>query len=96
MRQANFGLAGRADAAIFGGMANPSDSNKPGGWLVEEETKGNPPLKRYFKVYERDEQKAVELARAYGATGKARAVRRLSVHELTGDQLKPGDVKQHG
>jgi hypothetical protein len=77
-------------------MANMSDSNKPAGWLVEEETRGNPPLKRYFKVYERDEEKAVELARAYGATGKARAVKRLSVHEFTGSDMRPGDVKEHG
>ena len=77
-------------------MADPRDINRPGGWLVEEETPGNPPIKRYFKVYELDEQKAVELARAYGATGWATAVKKLNVHELTGDNMQPGDVKQHG
>ena len=79
----------------MGLMANTGDINKPAGWLVEEETRGNPPVKRYFKVYERDEEKAVELARVYGATGKARAVKRLNVHELTSDDMRPGDVKQH-
>lgn len=60
----------------MGFMANMSDIDRPGGWLVEEEIPGNPPVKRYFKVYELDEQKAVELARAYGATGRAKAVKR--------------------
>jgi hypothetical protein len=77
-------------------MAKVADINRSGGWLVEEETKGSPPLKRYFKVYELDEEKAIELARAYGATGKARAVKKLNVHEFTGDGMQPGDVKQHG
>jgi hypothetical protein len=69
-----------------------ADINKPGGWLVEEIAAGS---KRYFKVYELDEEKAVELARAYGAPGKARAVKKLNVYELTGDDMEPGDVKQH-
>jgi hypothetical protein len=76
-------------------MANISDINRPGGWLIEETIPGSD-LKRYFKVYELDEQQAVELARAYGATGRARAVKRLNVHELTGDNMEPGQVKQHG
>jgi hypothetical protein len=75
-------------------MAN-DNINKPGGWLVEETIPGKG-LKRYFKVYELDEEKAVELARAYGATGNARAVKKLNVHELTGSDMQPGDVKQHG
>jgi hypothetical protein len=76
-------------------MAKVADINRPGGWLVEEETQGNPPLKRHFKVYERDEEKAIELARAYGATGKARAMKKLSVDELTANGMRPGDVKEH-
>jgi len=77
-------------------MAKAADINRPGGWLVEEEIPGNPPLKRYFKVYELDAEKAVELARAYGATGRARAVKKLNIHELTAADMRPGDVKQHG
>jgi hypothetical protein len=76
-------------------MAKADDINRPGGWLVEEAIPGSS-LKRYFKVYELDEEKAVELARAYGATSNAKAVKKLSVHELIGDDMRPGDVKQHG
>jgi hypothetical protein len=76
-------------------MAHVSDINRPGGWLIEEVTPGST-LKRYFKVYELDKEKAVELARAYGATGHARPVRELSVHEFTADGMQPGDVRQHG
>ena len=90
------GLASQANEGIFGLMAQTADINRPGGWLIEEEVQGSPPRKRYFKVYELDEEKAVELARAYGATGKARAVRKLNVHEFTGADMQPGDVKQHG
>jgi hypothetical protein len=75
-------------------MTNTENVNRPGGWLVEETTPGSD-LRRYFKVYELDEEKAVELARAYGATGKARAVKKLNVHEFTSDGMQPGDVKQH-
>ncbi len=77
-------------------MTNISDVNKPGGWLIEEDVRENPLLKRYFKVYELNRQKAVELARVYGATGKAKAVKEINVHELTGADMRPGDVKQHG
>jgi hypothetical protein len=90
-----FGLAVWAVPAIFGRMANVDDIDRPGGWLVEETIRGSN-LKRYFKVYELDEEKAVELARAYGATGSARAMKSLNVHEFTGDDMQPGDVKQHG
>jgi len=71
----------------------PRPEDKPGGWLVEETSRDG--LKRYFKVYELDEEKAVELARAYGATGRATAVKKLNVHEFAGDDMRPGDVKQH-
>jgi hypothetical protein len=73
----------------------PDDIHKPSGWLVED-TIPDRGLKRYFKVYELDEEKAVELARAYGATNRARAVKKLNVHEFTADDMRPGDVKQHG
>ena len=76
-------------------MAHTDDLNKRGGWLLEETTPGSD-LRRYFKVYERDEQKAMELARVYGATGRVRAVKELSIHEFTGDDMRPGDVEQHG
>jgi hypothetical protein len=32
----------------------------------------------------------------YGATNRVRAVKKLNVHELTGDNMRPGEVKQHG
>ncbi|HEX4410524.1 MAG TPA: hypothetical protein VH206_17265 [Xanthobacteraceae bacterium] len=76
-------------------MANTSDSNRPGGWLIEETTAGSG-SRRYFKVYELDKEQALELARTYGATGSAKAVKELNVHELTSADMKPGDVKQHG
>jgi hypothetical protein len=76
-------------------MANADDTNRPGGWLIEETIRGGD-QKRYFKVYEPDEEKAVELARAYGATGNAKAVKKLSVHEFTAADMQPGGVKQHG
>jgi hypothetical protein len=76
-------------------MANISDINRSGGWLIEE-TIPRSDLKRYFKVYELDEQQAIELARAYGATGRARAVKKLAIHELTGANMQPGQVKQYG
>jgi ribosomal protein L34E len=77
------------------GKADNSDRPRAGGWLVEETIPGSG-SKRYFKVYELDKQKAVELARAYGASNSAKAVKELTVHELTGDHMRPGDVKQHG
>ena len=64
------GLAAWPGRVILGSMAKLPDIDRPGGWLIEEVTPGNPPIKRYFKVYELDEQKAIELARAYGATGR--------------------------
>jgi len=76
-------------------MANIDDINRRGGWLLEETIPGSD-LRRYFKVYELDEQQAIELARAYGATGRVRAVKELNIHEFTGDGMRPGDVKQHG
>jgi hypothetical protein len=76
-------------------MAQVEDINRPGGWLVEETIRGGS-LKRYFKVYELDEEKAVELARAYGAASNAKAVKKLNIRELSGDDMRPGDVKQHG
>jgi hypothetical protein len=75
-------------------MAKDENINRPGGWLVEETNPGSR-SKRYFKVYELDEEKAVELARAYGATGRAEAVNKLSVHEFAGADMRPGDVKEH-
>jgi hypothetical protein len=76
-------------------MAKIGDTNRPGGWLIEETIPGSS-LRRYFKVYELDEEKAVELARAYGATRNAKALKKLNIHELIGDDMRPGDVKQHG
>jgi hypothetical protein len=75
-------------------MAKEENISRPGGWLVEETNRGSG-SKRYFKVYELDEEKAVELARAYGATGRAKAVKKLNVHEFTGADMRPGDVKEH-
>jgi hypothetical protein len=75
-------------------MAEKHDMDRPGGWLVEE-TAGSG-AKRFFKVYELDEQKAVELARAYGATGRAKAIEKLNVREFAEADMLPGDVKAHG
>jgi hypothetical protein len=75
-------------------MAKDENIDRPGGWLVEETNPGSG-LKRYFKVYEMDEEKAVQLARAYGATRAAKAVKKLNVHEFTAADMRQGDVKEH-
>jgi hypothetical protein len=75
-------------------MAKNENIDRPGGWLVEEINPGSG-SKRYFKVYELDEEKAVELARAYGASRAAKAVKKLNVHEFAGADMRPGDVKEH-
>jgi hypothetical protein len=89
-----WGLQGGPGGAYSVCMAKAEDTNRPGGWLVEETIPGSG-AKRYFKVYELDEEKAVELARAYGATGRAKAVKKLNVDEFTGADMRPGDVKEH-
>jgi hypothetical protein len=80
-------------------MANAKDIGKPGGWLVRVTTPGNPPLKRYFKAYEFDKEKAISLVKAQAsveAGETCEAVSQLNVHEFTGDNMQPGQVKQHG
>jgi hypothetical protein len=79
-------------------MPKVDDIDKPGGWFLEVTTRGNPPLRRFFKVYELEAEAAVRrLNEAIGiAKGEtAKPLRRLNVHEFTGDKMSLGDVKQH-
>ena len=76
-------------------MANIADIDKPGGWMVRASMLGG--LVRTFYVYELDDNKAAELAKiAIAATvgETVETVKLLSLHELTGYGMKPGDVKQ--
>ncbi len=84
-----------AEQGIFGLMAEVRDIDKPGGWLVRVTTPGNPPIERNFKAYELNRDRAITLVPIEpGET--AEAIKRLNVHEFTGDGMRPGDVKQHG
>jgi len=76
-------------------MVNIVDIDKPGGWMVRASWPGG--ATQTFYIYELDDNKAAELARsAIAATiGETiETVKLLSVHELTGFGMKPGDVKQ--
>lgn len=66
------------------------------GWMVEVTTP--PDLKRYFIVAEPNADKAVELAKQkipvhHGEQVKLGA--KAPKNELIGQNMKPGDVKQH-
>lgn len=77
-------------------MANIADIDKPGGWMVRASMPGGAVLTYY--VYELDDNKAAELARAAIAAtiGETiETVRLLNIHELEGYGMKPGDVKQY-
>jgi hypothetical protein len=79
-------------------MAKVEDIDKPGGWMVRVITPGTPPIERYFQVYEIDRARAVEFATAkipvrIGET--CEALRPLNTHALMGENMRPGDVKQH-
>jgi hypothetical protein len=77
-------------------MAEITDINQPGGWMVRASMLGG--LVRTFYVYELDDNKAAELAKtAIAATiGETlEAVKLLNIHELTDYGMKPGDVKQY-
>jgi hypothetical protein len=65
---------------------------------MEVTTPGNPPLIRHYKVYELNHVRATELVGAHAGLGPneiCEPVRELNVHEFTGDNMRPGDVKQH-
>jgi hypothetical protein len=77
-------------------VTNIADIDKPGGWMVRASLPGGSP--RTFYVYELDDEKAAELARkaiapTIGET--INTVRLLNVPELTGFEMKPGEVKQY-
>ena len=72
------------------------DINRPGGWLVEVRTLGGDP--EYYKAYELDRTRAIELVRAFAfvvPTETCVAVKELHLHEFTGDKMMPGQVKRH-
>ncbi len=76
-------------------MANIADIDKPGGWMVRASMLDG--LVRTFYVYELDDNKAAELAKiAIAATvgETVETVKLLNLQELTGQGMKPGDVKQ--
>jgi hypothetical protein len=76
-------------------MANITDIDKPGGWMVRASMLGGSVLT--FYVYELDDNKAADLARTaipvtIGET--IETVKLLNIRELTCCGMKPGDVKQ--
>ena len=91
-------LAREVETRILADMADPHDINRPGGWMMEVTTPGNPPLIRHYKVYELEQAGATELVRAHAGLAFNETcvpVKQLNVHEFTGDNMQPGDVKQH-
>jgi hypothetical protein len=66
------------------------------GWMVRASMLGG--SVRTFYVYERDGNKAAELAKTAIAPTIGEtvdAVKLLSIHELAGYGMKPGDVKEY-
>ena len=75
-------------------MTNINDINKHGGWLARVTTSGDPPLMRHYFVYELDKDRALALVSPRVSEGETvELLRGLKVHELTGYEMKPGDVK---
>jgi hypothetical protein len=73
------------------------DIDKQGGWLARVQIEGG--SDRFFKVYELDKDRAVKIASVKIPVTdgeKIDLVSPLNMHDLTGDGMKPGDVKQHG
>lgn len=72
------------------------------GWNVRVTTfdsGGKPRIVRYFLVYEPDKDSAVELVRKRVPVDQgeqAEAVAEAAGNELIGQNMRPGDVKQHG
>jgi hypothetical protein len=88
---------GEGDGAYSAVMAD--DINQPCGWYFAVVTPGHPPLRRHFKVYELDQARARELVRQYAQLNLAETcepVKPLKLHELTGDNMRPGEVKPQG
>jgi hypothetical protein len=78
-------------------MAHIAKIDNAGGWMVRASMLGG--SVRTFYVYELDDNKAADLAKtAIAATigETVETVKLLSVHELAGRGMKPGDVKQYG
>ena len=87
-------LAREVEARILADMADVRDINRPGGWLMEVTTPGNPPRIRHYKAL--DQARATRLVSAgLGPNEICEPVRQLNMHEFTGDDMRPGDVKQH-
>jgi hypothetical protein len=75
-------------------MPDPKDIDKPAGWLVEVVTPGGP--KRYWKVFELEQTKAVEMAKKAAMCAPnetVRAIKQLNLHEFA--NMKPGELVQH-
>ena len=72
------------------------------GWNVRVTTfdsEGKPGTVRHFLVYEPDKETAVELVRKrvpVRQQEQAEAVAEVAGNELIGQNMRPGDVKQHG
>jgi hypothetical protein len=69
------------------------DINRPAGWLIRVTSPGGPP--EHFKVYEPNQGVAIERVRAYARvphTDTCVALSELTLHELTGDNMTPGEV----
>ena len=88
-------MAPYRESDILGRMAEISDINRPGGWLVEVRTLGGDP--EYYKAYELDQTRAIDRVRAFATvplTDTCVAVKQLNVHEFTRDNMMSGQVKR--
>ena len=68
------------------------------GWNVRVTIPGDPPIIRYYLAYEPDKSVAVSLVkrRVPVVEGEdAEAVAEIALNELIGQNMRPGDVKQH-
>jgi len=77
-------------------MAHIAGIESAGGWMVRASMLGG--SVRTFYVYELDDNKAAELAKTAMAAiigETVETVKLLSIHELAGYGMKPGDVKQY-
>jgi hypothetical protein len=74
----------------------------PAGWNVRVTTfdfEGKPGIQRNFFAYEPDKARALELVRKRVPVREgeqAEAVAEVAANEFTGQNMRPGDVKQQG
>ena len=68
------------------------------GWNVRVTIPGEPPIIRYYLVYEPDKSVAVGLVKRkvpVAESETAEAVAEIALNKFVGQNMRPGDVKQH-